>query len=224
MEILIVEDDPRMATLLERGLRGEGHQAFVASDGREGLEFADLRDYDVLVLDILLPVLDGFEMTRRLRGAGNRTPVLMLTARDAAKDVVEGLDSGADDYLTKPFAFEELLARLRSLARRTPIERGVSLEVDDLKLNPASHEVNRGDQRLGLTPREFQVLELLMRRAGRVVDRNAIIEAVWGGDADVGLNTVDAFVSSLRRKVEGDGRTRLIHTVRGVGFSMGEPV
>lgn len=212
-----------MAALLERGLQGEGHQAFVASDGREGLEFADLRDYDVIVLDILLPVMDGFEMTRRLREGGNRTPVLMLTARDAAKDIVLRLDSGADDYLTKPFAFEELLARLRSLARRAPIERGVSLEVDDLKLNPASHEVHRGDSRLGLTPREFQVLELLMRRAGRVVDRNAIIEAVWGGDADVGLNTVDAFVSSLRRKVEGDGRPKLIHTVRGVGFSIGEP-
>ena len=125
-----------MAALLERGLQGEGHQAFVASDGREGLEFADLRDYDVIVLDILLPVMDGFEMTRRLREGGNRTPVLMLTARDAAKDIVLGLDSGADDYLTKPFAFEELLARLRSLARRAPIERGVSLEVDDLKLNP----------------------------------------------------------------------------------------
>ena len=222
MEILIVEDDGRMAALLERGLQGEGHRVFVASDGSEGLDFARVRTYDVIVLDVLLPAVNGFEVAKRLRKEGNNTPILMLTAKDTPSDAVHGLDVGADDYLTKPFAFEELLARIRAVSRRGPIARGVLLRAGDLTLNPASHEVRRGDREIALTPREFQVLEMLMRRTGRVVPRNALIDAVWGGESDVGLNTVDAFVSSLRRKLEAPRESRLIQTVRGIGFCIKE--
>ena len=223
MEILVVEDDPRMAALLDRGLQSEGHRVFVASDGREALEFAELRTYDAIVLDVLLPLLNGFEVAKRLRKAGNRTPILMLTARDSPRDAVEGLDCGADDYLTKPFAFEELLARVRAVARRGPIPVGVSLTVADLALDPASREVTRGRLPIELTPREFQLLELLMRRAGRVVARDALIDIGWGGESDIEFNTVDAFISGLRRKLESNGQPRLIHTARGIGFSIREP-
>ena len=218
MEILIVEDDRRMASLLDRGLQGEGHRVFVASDGPEGLDFARLREYDVIVLDVLLPGMNGFEIAERLRQEGNKTPILMLTAKDAPGDAVRGLDSGADDYITKPFSFDELLARIRAVSRRGPIARNPVLKVGDLNLDPAAHEVHRAGREITLTPREFQVLELLMRRAGRVVPRGALIDAVWGGDSDIGFNTVDAFVSSLRRKLDVPGAARLIHTVRGIGF------
>ena len=218
MEILIVEDDRRMASLLDRGLQGEGHRVFVASDGPEGLDFARLREYDVIVLDVLLPGMNGFEIAERLRQEGNKTPILMLTAKDAPGDAVQGLDSGADDYITKPFSFEELLARIRAVSRRGPIARTPLLKVGDLNLDPAAHEVRRAGREITLTPREFQVLELLMRRAGWVVPRDALMDAVWGGDTDVGFNTVDAFVSSLRRKLDAPGAARLIHTVRGIGF------
>ncbi len=218
MEILIVEDDRRMASLLDRGLQGEGHRVFVASDGPEGLDFARLREYDVIVLDVLLPGMNGFEIAERLRQEGNKTPILMLTAKDAPGDAVRGLDSGADDYITKPFSFDELLARIRAVSRRGPIARNPVLKVGDLNLDPAAHEVHRAGREITLTPREFQVLELLMRRADRVVPRGALIDAVWGGDSDVGFNTVDAFVSSLRRKLDVPGAARLIHTVRGIGF------
>jgi DNA-binding response OmpR family regulator len=222
MEILVVEDDVRMAALLERGLRGEGHRVFVASDGRQGLDFAKVRAYDVILLDVLLPAINGFEVAKRLRQSGNRTPILILTAKDTPRDAVQGLDAGADDYVTKPFAFEELLARIRAVARRGPISKGVLLEVGDLKLNPASHEVRRGGRKVPLTPREFQVLEMLMRRAGRVVERDSLLDSVWGGESDVGLNTVDAFISSLRRKLEAPGEKRLIRTIRGLGFCIKE--
>ncbi len=218
MEILIVEDDRRMASLLDRGLQGEGHRVFVASDGPEGLDFARLREYDVIVLDVLLPGMNGFEIAERLRQEGNKTPILMLTAKDAPGDAVRGLDSGADDYITKPFSFDELLARIRAVSRRGPIARNPVLKVGDLNLDPAAHEVHRAGREITLTPREFQVLELLMRRAGRVVPRGALIDAVWGEDSDIGFNTVDAFVSSLRRKLDVPGAARLIHTVRGIGF------
>ena len=222
MEILVAEDDARMASLLERGLTAEGHRVFVASDGREALDFAGLRAYDVILLDVLMPVLNGVDVAKRLRAAKNRTPILMLTARDSPKDAVQGLDAGADDYLTKPFALDELLARLRAVSRRGPIASGVSLAVADLTLNPASHEVFRAGRRIELTRREFQVLELLVRRAGRVVTRDSLIEIVWGDDSDVQGNTVDAFVSALRRKLEVEDEPRLIQTVRGIGFSIKE--
>ena len=222
MEILVIEDDRRMAELLRRGLEGEGHCVFVAFDGQEGVEFAQVRKYDVIVLDVMLPKLSGIEVARRLRSQGNRTPILMLTARDSPRDVVEGLDTGADDYLTKPFAFEELLARLRAVSRRGPIEKGLLFQVADLTLDPASHEVRRGERLVALTPREYQLLELLIRRAGRVVPRDTILDVVWGSDSDVGANTVDAFVSTLRRKLERPQEARLLHTVRAVGFCLRE--
>ena len=222
MEILIVEDDERLAALLKRGLEREGHVATAAADGAEGLDFALARLYDVVILDVMLPVLNGYEVARRLRQRGCRTPILMLTAKDASPDIVHGLDTGADDYLTKPFSFDELLARLRAVARRGPIPRPVLLEVGNLRLDPASHEVSRGDRRLQLTPKEFRLLELLMRRAGKVQSRDAIIEAIWGYDADVELNTVDVFVSTLRRKVDAGEDTSLIHTVRGIGYCLKE--
>ena len=218
MEILIVEDDRRMVALLSRGLQGEGHRVFVATDGPEGLDYARVRGYDVIVLDVLLPGLSGFEVAGRLRAEGNRTPILMPTAKDTPKNAAQGLDAGADDYLTKPFAFEELLARIRAVSRRGPIARSVLLQVGDLTLNPASREVRRNGREITLTPREFQVLDLLMRRAGRVVTRIALLDTVWGADAEVGFNTVDAFVSALRRKLERPGEQRLIHTVLAIGF------
>lgn len=222
MEVLVVEDDQRMAALLERGLRSSGHQVWLAHNGRDGLEFAELREYDVILLDVLLPLLDGLDLTQRLRSRGNRTPILMLTAKDSPKDAVRGLDQGADDYMTKPFAFEELLARLRAVSRRGPIQGDVVLKVGDLSLNTATHEVHRNHRAIELTPREFQILELMMRRSGRVVTRDSLIDAVWGGDSDVELNTVDVFVSTLRRKLGGSRDTEIIHTVRGIGFSIRE--
>lgn len=222
MEILIVEDDRRLAALLKRGLEREGHVTVVARDGAEGLEYALARSYDVMVLDVMLPVIDGFAVARRLRRQGCHTPILMLTARDARRDVIEGLDVGADDYLTKPFAFDELLARLRAVARRGPIPRAVVSAVGDLTLDSAGHEAKRATRRLELTPKEFRLLELLMRNTGRVLSRDVIIEAVWGHAAEVKPNTVDAFVSSLRRKVDGPNDVALLQTVRGVGFSLRE--
>ena len=223
MEILIVEDDQRLAALLKRGLEREGHVTAIAGDGAEGLDFALARSYDVMVLDVMLPGIDGLEVARRLRSAGSRTPILMLTARDALGEVIDGLDVGADDYLSKPFAFDELLARLRAVARRGPIPRAVVSTVGDLTLDSAGHDVRRGTRQLNLTPKEFRLLELLMRNDRRVLTRDVIIEAVWGHASDVKPNTVDAFISSLRRKLDGPHDTPLLQTVRGVGFSLREP-
>lgn len=222
MEILIVEDDERMAALLKRGLEHEGHVTAVAADGPEGLDFALSRPFDVVILDVMIPKLSGFEVARRLRGRGCRTPILMLTAKDAPGDIVGGLDIGADDYLTKPFSFDELLARLRAVARRGPIPLPAVLRIGTLTLDPASHEVRRGSREVDLTPREFRLLELLMRRAGKVQTRDAIIEAVWGHDSDVEANTVDVFIGTLRRKVDSAKDPPLIHTVRGIGFCLKE--
>lgn len=221
MEILIVEDDSRMAALLKRGLEAEGHVGTSCADGLEALDFVVSRDFDVVLLDLMLPGIDGLELVRRLRERGKRTPVLMLTARDAPADVVRGLDLGADDYMTKPFSFEELVARLRAVSRRGPIERDTILRIGDVTLDPASRIVTRAGESVTLTRREFQILELLMRRRGRVVTRNALIEGVWGFDSEVESNTVDVFISSLRRKIDSACDTqRLVRTVRGIGFSI----
>ena len=222
MDILIVEDDRRLAALLERGLEREGHVTAVATDGPEGLDYALARTYDVVILDVMLPGLDGLAVARRMRDEGCRTPVLMLTARDARSDIIAGLDTGADDYLTKPFAFDELLARLRAVARRGPVARPVTAALADLRLDPGAHEAWRGARRLSLTPKEFRLLELLFRSQGRVLSRDAIIERVWGHAAEVKPNTVDAFISTLRRKVDGPDDAPLIHTVRAVGFCLRE--
>lgn len=211
-----------MADLLKAGLEEEQHTVLLAYDGRDGLEFALQGACDVMVLDVMLPGLTGFEVARQLREKGNRTPILMLTARDAIHDVVKGLDLGADDYLTKPFSFEEFYARLRAVARRGPISHAPKLRVGDLVLDPATHEVFRGELAVTLTRKEFQLLELLMRHSGRVLSRLQIIEAVWGLESDVESNTLDAFIKKLRQKIDTGPAGRLIHTVRGVGYSCQE--
>ena len=177
-------------------------------------------EFDVIVLDVMLPELNGFDIVRRMRTHGNRTPVLMLTARDANSDVVLGLNAGADDYLTKPFSFDVLLARINALARRGPSHQAVPLQVADLTLDASTHIVSRADVALALTRTEFSLLEYLMRRAGRVVTRQALIGGVWGPGRDVEDNTLDAFVKLLRQKVDGAGRPPLIHTIRGVGYTV----
>jgi len=222
MRILIVEDEKKMAGVLKKGLEAENHRVSLAFDGHSGFELASTMEFDVVVLDLTLPGIDGFEIARRLRRSDNQTPILMLTARDAASDIVKGLDTGADDYLTKPFSFEVFLARLRSVARRGSTPRPTVLQVGDLVLNPASHRVTRGGREIHLSPTEFRLLELLMRRSGRVVPRDAIVEAVWDFDHEVEENTLDTFIRLLRSKVDRDHSHKLIHTVRGIGYTIRE--
>jgi len=218
MQVLVVEDERRMAQLLRQGLEEEGHSVIVASNGKDGLAMAESHPFDAIVLDVMLPEMDGFTVARKLRAARNQTPILMLTARDATHDVIEGLNLGADDYLVKPFSFDVLLARLRAVSRRGAIPQPVPLQVQDLTLNPASREVMRHGRRISLTRTEYSLLELLMRRSGRVVPRESLIEAVWGFDSDVRSNTLDAFIRLLRDKVDSAAEGKLIHTVRGVGY------
>lgn len=219
MRILIVEDDRSMADLLQKGLEEEDHVVSLARDGAAALEFTESYQFDVIVLDWMLPGMEGTEVARRVRKSGNTTPILMLTARDAVPDVVKGLDAGADDYLTKPFSFAEFLARLRALARRpATASRGRRLEIGDLALDPSTHRVFRGRHELHLTATEYRLLEFLMRRAGGVASRRAIVEAVWGLNAEVEENTLDAFVRLLRTKVDHGHKQRLIQTVRGFGY------
>lgn len=222
MRVLVVEDEVRMAEQLRRGLEQDGYSVLVAHDGQAALDLARTAGHDLLVLDWMLPKVDGREVARRLRRAGIRTPILMLTARDATPDVVAGLDCGADDYLTKPFAFEVLLARLRALARRGPDARAPVIEVADLTLDPAAHRVVRAGEDIRLSHREFTLLSFLMHRAGQVVPRNTLIEAVWGYGSRIESNTLDAFIHLLRSKVDAEGTLKLIHTVRGVGYCVSE--
>lgn len=222
VQVLVVEDERRMAQLLERTLHEEGHQVVLARDGREGFEIARSSPFDVIVLDVMLPGMDGMAVARRLRDCRNQTPILMLTARDAAADIVHGLDSGADDYLAKPFSIDVLLARLRAVSRRGAIPRPMCLEIADVKLDPASRRVTRAGKLLGLTPREYRLLELLMRNPGRAISRDSILESVWGFGSEVTENTVEVFVRQLRLKVD-TREPKLIHTVRGFGYMMREP-
>jgi DNA-binding response OmpR family regulator len=222
MRLLIVEDDRFMAELLRQGLAEEGHCVDVAHTGPDAATLTATSQYDVIVLDVMLPGLDGCELARRLRQRGDRTPILMLTARDADADVVAGLDAGADDYLTKPFAFDVLLARVRAVARRGPAVQGVLMRVGDLSLDASVHDVRRGGNRLALTRTEYGLLEFLMRRAGTIATRRRLIDGVWGHDRNIEDNTLDAFIHLLRLKVDGAGHTRLIHTVRGVGYCVRE--
>jgi len=218
MKLLIVEDEVRMADLLCQGLTEEGHMATCASDGAEGLAMASAYEFDVIILDIMMPKLNGYELAKRLRAEGVGTPILMLTARDSVPDIVRGLDGGADDYLTKPFSFDELLARLRAVKRRALVAQDVHLRVADVVLDPASREVLRGDERVALTRTEYNLLERLMYRAGKVVSRRSLIESVWGFDREIEENTLDAFMHLLRNKIDSPGRPKLIQTVRGVGY------
>ena len=218
LKLLVVEDETRMVELLRKGLAEEGHTVVCAGDGKEGLDLARNYEFDAIILDIMLPKLNGYDLAHQLRKEKVATPVLMLTAKDSVPDLVRGLDSGADDYLTKPFAFEELLARLRAVKRRAPVPQATKLQVGNLVLDPATREVARGGRDILLTRTEYNLLERLMYRAGKVVPRRSLIEAVWGFDRDIEENTLDAFVRLLRTKIDTEDQPKLIHTVRGVGY------
>jgi two-component system, OmpR family, response regulator MprA len=215
--VLVVEDDEEIALVLQRSLRLEGYEVRIAGDGEVALDQAAAFNPDLVILDLGLPKLDGIEVARRLRAADD-VPILMLTARDALESRVEGLDSGADDYLVKPFERQELLARLRALLRRRPPRGSASVVVADLALNPDTHEVARGGRDIELTQREFELLEYLMRNERIVVPRQRLLEEVWGYDPFATTNTIEVFVSNLRRKLEAGGEPRLLHTIRGAGY------
>ena len=220
MRVLVVEDEVKMARAIRRGMEQEGYAVDTALDGDEGLHLVTENDYDAIVLDVMLPGIDGLEVCRRLRERGRWAPVLMLTARDTVPDRIEGLDAGADDYLVKPFAFGELLARLRALIRRGAVERPAVLQVGDLALDPAGHSVTRAGRQVELSAREFALLEFLMRHPGEVVSRTAILEHVWDYNYDGFSNVVDVYVGYLRRKLEQPFGRTLIRTVRGVGYAL----
>ena len=218
--ILVVDDEPAVLQALTRALSLERYGVEVARDGGQALDMLAARRYDTILLDVMMPGISGLDVCRRLRASGDRSPVLMLTARDAIDDRVAGLDAGADDYLVKPFALRELMARLRALLRRHETETdGVSLVTfDDLTLDAAAHEVHRGSRRLELTRTEFALLDLFMRHPRQVLSRSTIFEHVWGYDFGAGSNTLGVYMGYLRRKTEDGGETRLLHTVRGVGY------
>jgi two-component system OmpR family response regulator len=220
MRVLVVEDEKKLGDLLGRGLREEGYAADVADRGEEALWMARAVPYDAIVLDVMLPGADGFEICRRLRRDSIWTPVLMLTARDGVDDRVVGLDAGADDYLTKPFAFEELLARLRALTRRAPVERPPVLEVGDLRLDPAAHRAWRGTEELDLSAKEFALLELFMRRPGLTLSRTQLLDGAWDIAFESRSNVVDVYVRYLREKVDRPFGRESIETVRGVGYRL----
>lgn len=218
MRILVVEDDRKVASFIRKGLTEDGYAVDVASDGETGLAMGLDRLHDVIVLDVMLPRKPGFQVVRELRQAKVTTPVLLLTAREAVEDKVQGLDAGADDYLTKPFAFAELLARVRALLRRGTAARAPVLQVADLTLDPAVRTVTRGGEAISLTNREFALLEYLLRNAGRVLTRTMIAEHVWDYSFDSGTNVIDVYVNYLRKKIDAGRERKLIHTVRGVGY------
>jgi DNA-binding response OmpR family regulator len=218
VRVLVVEDDEEIALVLQRSLRMDGYEVRIARDGHGALEDVASFAPDLLVLDLGLPGLDGLEVARRLRDDGHDVPILILTARDALDSRVEGLDLGADDYLVKPFERQELLARMRALLRRRPPRGMAPLRVGDLTLNPDTHEVRRGERPVELTQREFELLEYLMRNERLVISRQRLLDEVWGYDPFSITNTIEVFVSNLRRKLEADGEPRLLHTVRGAGY------
>jgi two-component system, OmpR family, response regulator MprA len=220
MKLLVVEDERRMLELLRRGLTEEGHTVVCAADGSAGLEKLREGEFDIVILDVMMPGVDGYEMARRIRVENNSTPILMLTARDAVPDVVHGLEMGADDYVTKPFSFHELLLRLRAVRRRAEVAGNGKSQVGDLLLDRRTREVVRNGERIFLTRTEYSLLERLMRDAGNVVRRESLIESIWGSGQTPADNSLDAFVRLLRQKVEGNGCPKLIHTVRGVGYVM----
>ncbi|HEY1726630.1 MAG TPA: response regulator transcription factor [Steroidobacteraceae bacterium] len=223
MRLLIVEDDPKLAEFVARGLRAERFAVDIAADGLEGQRLLDTYQYDVLVLDLMLPKLSGGELLRRVRRTHGTLPVLVLTARDSTDDKVRHFEAGADDYLTKPFDFAELLVRVRALMRRTPVERSDVLRVADLELNRLTQQVRRDGQRIDLTAKEYAVLEYLMSSAGRVFSRTMILEHVWDQSFEGVTNIVDVYVRYLRRKIDDPYELKLIQTVRGVGYCMREP-
>jgi two-component system response regulator MprA len=219
--VLVVDDDPALRAALTRALELDGYAVEAVSNGAKALEAVQERSPDLLVLDVMMPVVGGLEVCRRMRASGDRTPILVLTARDQVSDRVEGLDAGADDYLVKPFALEELQARMRALLRRTaPSDGDEVLTYEDLTLDPVSRQVTRGRRSIELTRTEFALLELLLRNAGRVLTRELIMDRVWGYELEPASNSLEVFIGYLRRKTEADGERRLIQTVRGVGYQL----
>ena len=223
MRVLLVEDERKIATYVKRGLDEQGYAVDIAYNGREALEWAEMVQFDLIVLDILLPEIDGLTVCRTLREQGCQTPILMLTARDTVDDRVNGLDAGADDYLVKPFALKELLARLRALTRRSgDLPKSPEMTVANLSLDPTTHRVTRDGRAIDLPAKEFAVLECLMRSAGRVLTRTQIAEHVWSYDTYNQSNVVDVYIRNLRRKIDDDYEPKLLHTLRGVGYRLSE--
>ena len=218
MRLLIVEDEPRMQELLRRGLTEEGHTVLCAADGNEAWLKLREQEFDIAILDVMMPRMNGFELALQMRSQKNFTPILMLTAKDSVPDIVQGLDLGADDYVTKPFSFGELLLRLRAVKRRA--SQPSAFQVADLWLDPATHQVSRAGEPISLTRTEYSLLERLVTNAGRVVPREMLMLSVWGRKAEIESNTLDAFMRLLRNKIDSSDRERLIHTVRGVGYIM----
>jgi DNA-binding response OmpR family regulator len=221
LKVLVVEDDKELASFVRTGLQDEGFGVTLSFDGGSGLRQAEMHAFDIIILDVMLPLLDGFEVTKRLRLQKVRTPILLLTGRDAAQDIVKGLDAGADDYLTKPFDFEVLLARIRARTRATSGKNAGQMRFADLSLDSEKHEATRAGRRIELTRTEFSILECLMRSAGRVVPRSRIIELVWG-DREISENNLDVFIRFLRTKLDQPGMCRLLQTERGIGYSIRE--
>ena len=222
MRALVVEDEPKLAALIQRGLTEDGHVADVAGSGEDAVWMAVATPYDVIVLDVMLPGMDGFSTCRELRRREIWTPVLILTARDAVEDRVHGLDTGADDYLVKPFSFAELVARLRALARRAPVERPAVLQVGDLRLDPAGKRAWRGDTELSLSPTEFALLEFFMRRPGVTLSRDDLVRGAWDMAFEHRSNIVDVYVRYLRAKIDRPFERRALETIRGVGYRLRE--
>jgi DNA-binding response OmpR family regulator len=220
VKILLVEDDKKIVNFLRKGLRSEGETVDQAQDGEEGLHLAQEGHYDLIILDLMLPVIDGISLCQKLRAAGNHTPIIMLTARDSVDDRVKGLNAGADDYLTKPFAFSELLARLRALTRRHSSSHQLQIKVVDLTLDPESHEVKRAGKNISLSPTEFRLLQYLMRNEGKVLSKTMLLENVWGYDFDPESNIVDVYIKYLRDKIDKGFKKSLIQTVHGFGYKL----
>jgi heavy metal response regulator len=222
MRILIIEDEPSLSRTMARRLQEEGYGVDAAQDGREGLAFAEVVDYDCIILDLMLPLMDGLTILRKMRAKRIKTPVLILTAKDAVTDRVTGLDQGADDYLTKPFSFDELLARIRAILRRQGPDKEVVLRIGNLALDTISHTANRGNKTIQLTTKEYGMLEYLLRNKGRLLTKSQILEHVWDYDFDCNSNIVEVYVRYLRRKIDDGFEQKLIHTVRGSGYVLRE--
>lgn len=222
MKVLIVEDEHKIAHSIKQGLEQEKYTVDVSYDGEKGLDLASSEEYDLLILDVMLPGIDGIEITKRLRSNKNHTPILMLTARGQISDKVSGLDTGADDYMTKPFSFVELLARVRALTRRPKESRSTVLKVDDLTLDTTSFEVRRGKKNIRLSQKEYALLEYLMHNPGKIISKDQIIHHVWDYDADVLPNSVEVYIKHLRNKIDKNFSEPLIHTVRGFGYRLGK--
>ncbi|HWI40405.1 MAG TPA: response regulator transcription factor [Verrucomicrobiae bacterium] len=222
MRILVVEDEKKVASFIKRGLEEEKYEVVTVHDGEEGLKAASEKNFDLMILDVMLPKKDGVTVMKELRGKKIVTPVLMLTAKDSVEDIVAGLDSGSDDYLTKPFAFAELLARVRALLRRSELDRGAEIRFADLRLDPVSHKVWRKEKEIDLTAKEYALLEYLMRNPNQVLTRTMIAEHVWDYTFDSFTNIIDVYVNYLRKKIDRDADKKLIHTVRGVGYILKE--